>query len=306
MFKFTVFLLLVTHYVILNIKLEQVLVFFQAYSLNYENNCLSLPLTNRIITTMKKVAISLLSAALVLSSCSSYTATGASVGGEFGHVVGSAIGGITGGWRGERAGGALGTVGGVLAGAAIGAAVEKSQMKKMEDMRERRAEEARRDQGINQRTGKEPVDDRIVFDEGPSAYPNEAGKRSISVNDLTRRPAIEVRNARIYDTNDDGVLSRGEQCTVVFEIMNNTPNPIYDICPIVEDATGNKHIKVSPNLRVESIAPHQGIRYTATILADKQLKDGVIVVRLGVVHGQKEITSQTQQYKIETRKKALK
>lgn len=115
MFKFTVFLLLVTHYVILNIKLEQVLVFFQAYSLNYENNCLSLPLTNRIITTMKKVAISLLSAALVLSSCSSYTATGASVGGEFGHVVGSAIGGITGGWRGERAGGALGTVGGVLA-----------------------------------------------------------------------------------------------------------------------------------------------------------------------------------------------
>ena len=250
---------------------------------------------------MKKMIVGLVGAAVVLSSCGSATATGAYVGGEFGHVIGSAIGGINGGWRGEHMGSLIGTVGGVVAGAAVGAAVDAAQQRKYERAMEQQYPSSMSvPQDRYDRGGFDPTmqgDDRISFD--PSPEPT----RSLSVADLSRKPAIQIRNAHVIDATHDGVLTRGEECTVTFEIMNNTASPMFDIYPLVTDVTGNKHICVSPNLRVECIAPYQGVRYTATILADKRLKDGEIVVRVGVAQGQKEITSQKQEFTIPTRKK---
>jgi hypothetical protein len=243
---------------------------------------------------MKRTIVLLLSGLFFLSSCTTYTATGAMVGGNLGHVVGSAIGGISGGWRGHHVGSLIGTVGGVIAGAAVGAAVEQSQAQKYEQRQQARYEQERREQAM--------ADDRIVFEGEKPDDPRSRAPRSVSVEALSRKPAVEVRNAQIFDTNDDGVLSAGEQCTVVFEIMNNSSQAIYDIYPFVEEVTTNKHVQVSPNLRVESIAAHNGIRYTATILADKRLKDGEIVVRLGVKVGMREIVSQAQQYTVPTRR----
>ena len=244
----------------------------------------------------------LMGASLMMASCGTYTSTGAVVGGEFGHVVGSAIGGISGGWRGAHTGSLIGTLGGMIAGAAVGAAVDNAQNRAYDDrsyddggtysQRRQNYEQRSYDQGS--------YDDRIEMEPqsaSTSVTPNEG---------FSIKPLIELRNARIYDSNNDGVLTRGEQCTVVFEIMNNGTSTVYDISPIVEDVTGNKHVKVSPNLLVESIAPHHGVRYTATILADNSLKDGEIVVRLGVVQGRHEIASQSQRYTIPTRKKSLK
>jgi hypothetical protein len=254
---------------------------------------------------MNKSLIIALSSLIALSSCGSYTATGAYTGAQFGHVIGSAIGGIAGGWRGHDMGALIGTVGGAAAGAAIGSAAERAQQNRME------RREASRTAGYQNRNGNESQrhddsgfdaagrgDDRIVFDETPS--PNE---RSIAASDLARKNPIEIRHARVQDRSGDGVLVRGEECKVSFEIMNNTGETIYNICPLVEDATGNKHVAVSPNLLIESIAPYQGVRYTATILADKRLKDGQIVVRVGVAYRQKEITAQTREFAITTRKK---
>lgn len=243
---------------------------------------------------MKRTIVLLLSGLFFLSSCTTYTATGAMVGGNLGHVVGSAIGGISGGWRGHHVGSLIGTVGGVIAGAAVGAAVEQSQAQKYEQRQQARYEQERREQAM--------ADDRIVFEGEKPDVPRSRALRSVSVEALSRKPAVEVRNAQIFDTNDDGALSAGEQCTVVFEIMNNSSQAIYDIYPFVEEVTTNKHVQVSPNLRVESIAAHNGIRYTATILADKRLKDGEIVVRLGVKVGMREIVSQAQQYTVPTRR----
>ena len=113
---------------------------------------------------------------------------------------------------------------------------------------------------------------------------------------------LEIRHAMITETQHDGVLTRGEECSVVFEIHNTSDNTVYDVCPFVEDVTGNKHINISPNLKIESIGPHQGVRYTATILADKRLKDGEIMVRVGVAQGGKEVTSQTRQFTVPTAK----
>ena len=231
--------------------------------------------------------------ALLLSSCSSYTATGAMVGGRFGNVVGSAIGGISGGWRGHELGALIGTVGGAVAGAAIGAAVENAQEAKSNSRDELPYDPQMRG------------DDRIDFDPGMSQS-QERDDRTFHIGkrqNVGYQPTLELRNATVSDANGDGVLMRGETCTVTFEVMNNSSETVYDIYPLVEDVTGNKHIQVSPNLRIESIAPYRGIRYTATILADSRLKDGEIVIRVGVAKGSREIPSQTQEITVTTRKK---
>ena len=236
---------------------------------------------------MKKSMIWVLGMMLVVSACTNNTATGAYVGGQFGHIIGSSIGGINGGWRGHHTGSLIGTVGGMVAGAAIGAAIDNAQEKKYEGARERAMERAdRRYQPDYDDSGFDPQghgDDRIMIE--PAEAP------------------LEIRNAIITEAQHDGVLVRGEECTVQFEIMNNSDNPVYDIQPLVEDATGNKHVKISPNLHVESIGPRQGIRYTASILADKRLKDGEIIVKIGVAQGGREINSQTREFKVPTAKK---
>ena len=232
---------------------------------------------------MKNSFIWVLGLLLVVSACTSNAAGGAYVGGQFGHVIGSAIGGIAGGWRGHHTGALIGTVGGVVAGAAIGAAIDNAQEKKYEERS--RARENERYQSDD--SGFDPEgrgDDRIMIE------PEEA--------------PLNIRNAMITEMQHDGVLTRGEECTVMFEIMNTSDHPIYDIQPFVEDATGNKHINISPNLRVESIGPRQGIRYTATILADKRLKDGEILVRIGVVQAGREVKSQTREFSVPTAKNA--
>lgn len=255
-----------------------------------------------------RIFLLLMCAVLLFTGCSSYTATGAYVGGQFGHVIGSAIGSISGGRRGYDMGTVIGTVGGIAAGAAVGAAVEKAQEHKYNERMEQQypPREYGNDTGYQNRqpANNGQYDDRITFDgEGvPGTYP--ADIPSYTVAELSRKAPLEVRNALILDSDKDGVLTRGERCTVQFEIMNNTHSTVYDIYPLVEDVTANTHVKVSPNLRVECIAPFSGVRYTATIVADKKLKDGEIVVEVGVAQGDNVIESQMKRFKVVTRKKA--
>lgn len=232
---------------------------------------------------MKRGIVFILGIALLLSGCSSNAASGAYVGGQFGHVIGSAIGGISGGWRGHHTGSLIGTVGGVVAGAAIGSAVDYAQEKKRQEAMGVR-DNASRHKGGSDNASRGRGDDRITFSSEASP--------------------LEIRNAMIVESNHDGVLTRGEECTVMFEIMNTSDKTVYDIMPLVEDATGNKHVNISPNLHVESIAPHQGIRYSATIVGDKKLKDGEIQVLVGVMQGGLEVTSQTRQFTVPTAKQA--
>ena len=205
---------------------------------------------------------------LMLSGCYT-TGQGAYVGGQFGYVIGSAIGGITGGGRGHDWGALIGTVSGVAAGAAIGAATENAHDKKVEERLNRSAH----------------ADDRVDFG---LQKPTE--------------PPLEIRHAAIMESKRDGVLTRGEECKVMMEIFNVSDRPVRDVRPIVCDVTGNKHVKISPNLLIEGIGPKQGIRYTATILADKKLKDGEIRVMVGVSHNMREVSSQTRYFTVHTAK----
>lgn len=96
---------------------------------------------------------------------------------------------------------------------------------------------------------------------------------------------LTIRNVRFADSNGDGVLSGDEIGRVSFEIYNETAAPIYNFDPSVVEAEANKRIYISPSVRVENIMPGQGLRYTATVKADRRIKDGEI--RL-LVSAQKE------------------
>jgi hypothetical protein len=138
-------------------------------------------------------------------------------------------------------------------------------------------------------------DDRLYgFDEDFNAKPD-----SISVTALSL-PAIEIRNPHIIDATHDGMLSRGEEIRMVFEVYNNSQKPIFQILPTVAEITGNKHIRVSENVLVESILPGRGIRYTAVVKADDRLKDGEAIIRIGVLHQNKEVVSQSREFPIQT------
>ena len=254
---------------------------------------------------MKKVLLLSISALLLLGSCGTYTASGAATGGWFGSVIGSAIGGITGGHRGSDVGSLIGMAGGAMIGAAVGQAADKAEQQKYEDYKaaRQRAKSASQYDNYQDNSGFDSSnsgDDRLYgFGEDFSSADDVNVPSTIE----SRFASLEIRNARLVDSSRDGVLVRGEEARMVFEIYNNSMKPVYRIQPAVAEVSGNKHIHISENILIESIAPCKGVRYTATVKADGGLRDGTAVIRIGVLQANKEISSQTREFTIETRKK---
>lgn len=270
-----------------------------------------------------------MSALLLLGSCDTYTGTGAYMGSTLGSIFGSAIGGIAGGPHGSDVGTIVGMVGGAVAGAAIGQATDQKQQAQREadiaDMRARRTERQARRQGsygndntyghgnnygydnqgdANSGSGFDANnggDDRIYDFKGSDYSGNYSAKQpdvnmpmQSSVDNLAENlkytPDIEIKNARFVDDNQDGKIERGELSKVIFEVYNRGNHTLYDVVPTVVEATGNRHIMISPNMHVESIQPGKGIRYTALVKADNRLKDGNAQFCVSVVQGNKKIS----------------
>lgn len=76
---------------------------------------------------MKKVILLMLCSSLVMSSCDTYTGSGAYAGGSIGSILGSAIGGLSGGPRGSDMGTIIGMAGGAVVGAVIGSQADQAQ-----------------------------------------------------------------------------------------------------------------------------------------------------------------------------------
>ena len=271
---------------------------------------------------------------LCLCGCGTYAGEGAVTGATFGTILGSAIGGIAGGPRGSDVGTLVGMAGGAVVGAAVGSEADRAQQEEyrryMEEREARYSRKYRPGQDVRQtygggnadESGFDPTnsgDDRIVMEQTdgsrPDAHDNvysTVTPRSVSVEQLSAvapgytvnyNDDIEVRNVSFVDRDRDGVIRRGEECKVTFEIMNRSDVTLYDVQPTVVETTGNKYIHVSPPLHVESIEPGKGVRYTATVYADSRLKDGNAVIKVAVAQGNREITSQVKEFNIVTRKK---
>ena len=282
---------------------------------------------------MKKVLVLSLSAAVVLSSCSTYAGSGAITGGSLGSIVGSAIGGIAGGARGSDIGSIVGMAGGAIIGASTGAKADRRAKEDVHDhyekVQQRKAREKRNrteydyynqtdDYGRSGSVDGSGFDntnsgDDRIYDFQSSDYtgsysaaqPNTKAPAESSVDKLAGNyqytPSIEIVNARFVDDNQDGVLSRNEVGKIIFEVMNRGDKVISDVQPSVLETTGNAHIYVSPSIHIESIAPGKGVRYTALVKTDKKLKNGMARFALTVLQGQKSISKVTE-FNIKTSK----
>ena len=249
---------------------------------------------------MKKTLVVSVSALMLLSSCGTYTGAGAYTGSSIGSIIGSAIGGITGGPRGSDIGTLIGMAGGAVVGAAVGSAADKAQQRQYEDYRNQR-DQSRQRASSRDYNGDGVFDETNGGDDRLFGFDENFG--STSTVDPVAASSLEIRNPRILDASRDGVLTRGEEARMVFEVYNNSSKPVYRVQPSVTEVTGNKHVHVSENVMVESILPGKGIRYTASIKADNSLRNGEAVFRIAVFQANKEITSQSQEFTIPTSKR---
>ena len=263
---------------------------------------------------MKKGSVIMMGAALLVSSCTTGAGAGAYAGSSLGSVLGSAIGGIVGGPHGSDVGTIFGMAGGAVVGGALGDAAEKAQRRSAQQYDDDTYASGNSANYVgddfdpsqmvdNSNSG----DDRIDFGAPSSSGANATmGNAPMSNAPMSNAPSsqsvdasrveqiygnaksdgkLTIRNVRFADSNGDGVLSGDEIGRVSFEIYNETAAPIYNFDPSVVEAEANKRIYISPSVRVENIMPGQGLRYTATVKADRRIKDGEI--RL-LVSAQKE------------------
>lgn len=260
---------------------------------------------------MKKYSVMIMSAALVASSCTTGAGAGAYAGSSLGSVLGSAIGGIAGGPRGSDIGTIFGMAGGAVVGAAVGDAATRQHHQDQDDTYMPSSnynnrpvyEQPYSNNQPSYSSNQQPVDDidptqmvdttnsgddRIDFDvNSSSTLPNNNPDTSVSMdagkveqiygaNKAAESGKITIKNVRFVETAEHNVLHGGEVGKVMFEMYNETQAPIYNSMPTVVEADGNKRIYISPSVRVENIMPGQGLRYTATVKADKRIKDGEI------------------------------
>ena len=266
---------------------------------------------------MKKGSVIMMGAALLVSSCTTGAGAGAYAGSSFGSVLGSAIGGIVGGPHGSDVGTIFGMAGGAVVGGALGDAAEKAQRRSAQQYDDTYASGNSRSYSNGANSGNyvgddfDPSqmvdnsnsgDDRIDFgapsssganapmgnapmSNAPSSQSVDASRVEQIFGNVKSDGKLTIRNVRFADSNGDGMLSGDEIGRVSFEIYNETAAPIYNFDPSVVEAEANKRIYISPSVRVENIMPGQGLRYTATVKADRRIKDGEI--RL-LVSAQKE------------------
>jgi len=257
---------------------------------------------------MKKVLILSLCVPLLFTGCDTYSGMGAYAGGSFGSIIGSAIGGLSGGHRGSDIGTLIGMAGGAAVGAAVGAAADNARHRDYEEYQAARAQRRHSDDYGNYRSDRTRTETKSSDESGFDAN-GKGDDRLIGFDENFNSTVqsiscdLEIRSPRLVDVSRDGVLTRGEEARMIFEIYNKSDKPAYHVLPSVSEITGNRHIHISENVLVESIMPGKGIRYTAVIKADNRLKDGEAVIRISVLQGNKEIASQTQDFPLQTSKR---
>ena len=288
---------------------------------------------------MRKDMILLVSGAVLVSSCMTAAGAGAYAGSSLGSVVGSAIGGIAGGPRGSDVGTLIGMAGGAIVGGAIGNSADKQAKAEQSErlgqrneriQRQKRA--AARNQQYDDDTYAHSYDDTYAHsyngaDDSQEIDPSQMvdttnsgndcidfnadttgyGSSSVSASTLERADAerLDIKNVSFTDANGDGILEADEEGKMVFEIYNHSDLPVFGIIPTVKEAEDNRHIQISPSILVEQIGPGSGIRYTASVKADRRIKDGEARLLVSAEHDGKPVSYVTV-VKVNTMKRSKK
>lgn len=175
---------------------------------------------------------------------------GAAIGGNVGGAIGGLIGDSNGGWRGGYRGSAIGTIVGTIAGAAI----------------------------ANAATAPKKQEEYSYRIERTQPYPPQYEARPLP----SAIDCLKIRNIRFIDDNRNHVIDSGENCKVIFEIINEGDKTAYNVVPVVAETTGMKRLYISPSVMIEQITPRDGVKYTANINAGERIKTGNVVIRIAV------------------------
>ena len=199
--------------------------------------------------------IGILALAMLCSGCSTNrmaagdpgtVLAGASIGGNVGGAIGGLIGESNRGWRGGYRGSAIGTIVGTIAGAAIANAATAPKQTEEYSYRVERTQPSRPQPQYS------------------SAIEN-----------------LRIHNIRFIDANRDHTINSGENCKVIFEIINEGNRTAFNVVPVVAEITGMKRIYISPSVMIE---PHEGVKYTASINAGERIKTGEVIIRVAVAN----------------------
>lgn len=276
-----------------------------------------------LMASLTRITLSLMML-LVIVSCTT-TGAGAMTGAMFGGVIGSSIGGIGGGWRGSNVGTLVGMAAGAATGAAIGSAAEAQERRAEEAyiMGERESvREHYRSLGINAKPddtddvygtarrsdasgySSDPVyDDRIELTPStnnptpsttnPTTTTTTVPAAVVEVSETGAKVTtpIVISNARFINDQNTTHISKGELVKISFEIRNVSDAAISNVVPVVKETTENKHLYISPSTLVERLAPHQAIRYTAYVSAEKSLKTGTAHFVIAIYSNNEQISN---------------
>ena len=236
----------------------------------------------KYIPTLRGTILTMLCMSLTLTSCSynqfGAVATGSSLGG----MLGSSIGGLMGGPRGSD----KGTIAGMVLGGAVGAVAT-----------------ATRNQHNQPRTVQS-------YNSSSQTYQDDAYNSSSSGNDGVvsydtynssryRVPSaahsdledLEVSNIHFLDDNNNQRLDDGERALIVFDISNRGAKTLYNVAPNI--TCSSKRVAVSPAATIASVLPGQGIRYTASVVAVRRLKDAPLRFTVSFGTGKQQVVVKT-------------
>lgn len=219
---------------------------------------------------MKRIFFFFLAVLMFCYACSSSRMKGNPAAVMVGSRIGGMIGGIVGDPHGRNYGGRMmGSIIGTVTGATLG----------------------------NILTTPRNADDEIVddYEEESPVGVDKAGPTSKSYSHLS------IRKIRFIDSNRNHVIESGENCQLIFLVMNKGNHPVYNVTPIVEELSGIKHLFISPTVSVEKIMPGEGIKYTANIKAGYKLRTSEALFRIYALDGD-GATSRVREFTIPTQK----
>ena len=220
--------------------------------------------------------VCLFAASVILSSCSTspsyYSMSGTMAGASIGSQIGEAIGWFSGGHN--RYGSSLvGRVIGTAAGAGIGYSITQKQISNLNK------------QYDNRNTVSENTYNNTFTPESNTINRNfRIGKNSKTYNN-----SLCIGNISYQDENSDGKISKGETCTITYEVSNNTQWLISDLVVAISEETNTKRFAFSPSTPNVSISPGGTIRYKANVFCKKKPSQSNVEIKLSAYSNEKSM-----------------
>lgn len=247
-------------------------------------------ITNNLKDMKKKVlsTVKILLASALLCSCAStpsyYSMSGTMAGASIGSQLGEAIGWISGG--NNRYGSSLvGRVIGTAAGAGIGYTITQKQI----DNANRQYDNDNRQYDNGTYRTEEPV--RNQSNNHNYRPTTNTPKRNFRIGNAhpTRNNSLQISNISYQDENGDGNISKGETCTISYEVTNNTHWLISDLVVEISEESFTKRYAFSPSTPNVSISPEGTIRYKANVYCKKKPNQPSVAIKLSAYSNEKSL-----------------